>query len=401
MLVTLRLALIGVLVLALCIPLFMLYRLVNDRQERYNAVLRQMGSAWGNPQTLAGPYIKHAGGVLVPVALKIEGDLKAEVRRKGIYKISFYTASLVMTGSFPAKNTAGALFVLPVGDKRSVLLKSLKLNGIETDIDDKSQAEGLFEIPTGAVPAQFRLELQMQGIEKLHFLASSPRTSVTLRSNWKDPNFSGAYLPTSRKIDSTGFEATWDIVSAIHKSVFLQVPAAGAEKAPSRENEQLEGDAGFGVHLFLPVDIYQQVTRAVKYGVLFIALTFLMYFLFEILSGMRIHPMQYLLVGLALCIFYLLLLSLSEQIPFLVAYLVSALATIGLITGYSTAVLKRKKNTAILAFFLVLLYSFLYSLLQLEEYSLLLGSIGLFLILAGVMYMTRNIAWYEAGAGAK
>ena len=161
----------------------------------------------------------------------------------------------------------------------------------------------------------------------------------------------------------------------------------------------LEASA-FGVDLFLPVDAYQKTERSVKYGVLFLILTFLTFFLYEVFNGVPLHPMQYFLVGSALCIFYLLLLSISEHAPFGLAYLVAATATVLLIGGYSAAVLRGRLRALLMTIVLAVLYGYLYVLLQLEDYALLLGSIGLFVILALVMFLTRRIDWGSPRRGA-
>jgi inner membrane protein len=162
-----------------------------------------------------------------------------------------------------------------------------------------------------------------------------------------------------------------------------------------KSHHLLSEEDSFGVSLFMPVNVYSLTDRSIKYAILFIGFTFLAFFLFEIFGQLRIHPFQYLLVGFALTIFYLLLLSFSEFMSFTLSYFIASSATIGLITMYSAKILQAKKRTFTMAGMLVILYSFLYILLQLDQYSLILGSIALFIVLASVMYLTRNVNWYE------
>ncbi len=192
-----------------------------------------------------------------------------------------------------------------------------------------------------------------------------------------------------RKITEDGFTANWNVF-------YFGRNFPQAFREIDRPNAQAElGRSAFGVALFQPVDHYQKSNRAIKYAVLFIALTFLAFFLFEVIYKLKIHPLQYLLVGVAMSLFYLLFLSLSEHTEFLLSYIVAATATVGLITGYCSKVLGQRKRALVLGGFLTTLYAYLFVLLQNEDYSLLLGAIALFLVLSAVMYLTRNIDWYD------
>ncbi len=230
----------------------------------------------------------------------------------------------------------------------------------------------------------FKLAIAVGGSGQLAFLPVGRETSVGLLSSWKSPSFSGAFLPDQRTVDTTGFRATWSI--PFFARSFPQ--AFG----PDFTGESLRASA-FGVDLLLPVDTYRKTDRSLKYGGLFVLLTFLTFLLFEIFDGRRLHPIQYLLVGFAMSIFYLLLLSLGEHLPFRLAYLIAAAAVTLLISGYARAILGSRRGSAGLFGVLTLLYAFLCVLLESEDYALLVGSLALFAVLSLVMYLTRHLDW--------
>lgn len=210
---------------------------------------------------------------------------------------------------------------------------------------------------------------------------------MELSSPWRSPGFTGAFLPAARKIGPEGFTAAW------------QVPYFGRSYGQlwtdGEVSEDQLTDSAFGVSLVLPADAYQQTERAVKYAVLFILLTFGTFFLLELLSPVRLHAVQYLLVGFALCVFYVLLLALGEQLGFPLAYAIAACATAGLIAAYSRSILASRRWAAVVLAALLGLYGFLFVLLRLEDYSLMLGAVGLFAALAVLMRLTRNLDWYS------
>jgi inner membrane protein len=216
------------------------------------------------------------------------------------------------------------------------------------------------------------------------FVPLGKQTKVNLKSKWQNPSFTGAFLPDKRDVGVNGFNATWEVLH-------LNRPY------PQIFKGQIEGigDSSFGVNLIVPVDEYQKSMRSAKYAVIFITLTFLIFFFVQVINGVRIHPIQYLIVGLALCIFYTLLIALSEHIPFIYSYLISSISIIGLITLYAKSIFKDNKLTAIICLILTMLYLFIYSIIQMEDYALLMGSIGLFIVLATIMYLSRKINWYE------
>ncbi|HUE30352.1 MAG TPA: cell envelope integrity protein CreD [Verrucomicrobiae bacterium] len=249
--------------------------------------------------------------------------------------------------------------------------------------------------PGGKALHTFSFELTLAGSEALAFVPVGKETEVSLASTWRDPSFTGAFLPSERTVDERGFRATWK-VSYFARS-FPQRWQRGAPAAATLQ-KQTEVSA-FGLRLLDPVDFYRQSDRAVKYAALFVLLTFLTFALFEVLQPLRIHPVQYLLVGFAMCLFYLILLAASEQVGFALAYGVGAGATIALVAGYATRVLAGRRRGGVMGALLAGLYGYLYVLLQLEDYALLLGTVGLFAILATVMWVTRDLDWYAVDLG--
>jgi inner membrane protein len=210
---------------------------------------------------------------------------------------------------------------------------------------------------------------------------------VNVSSPWGNPSFVGSTLPTRRSVETGAFSAEWKV---LHLNRNFPQQWTG--------NQHGIAASAFGVKLLLPIDEYQKTMRAAKYAIMFIVFTFLAFFLTEILNRKVIHPIQYALIGFSLLLFYVLLLSISEQVAFNYAYAISSLSIILLIAGYTRSVLTSNIATAMIAGIMIVLYGFMYVLLQLEDYALLLGSIGLFVILALVMYLTRRIDWFAVGA---
>jgi inner membrane protein len=244
-------------------------------------------------------------------------------------------------------------------------------------------------VPVGEETYKFKYDLKLNGSQSIYFIPAGKETVVEVQSSWKDPAFVGGFLPESYHIGDNGFAARWKV---------LHFNRNFPQRWLSTEPYDLDESSAFGVNLLLPVDHYQKNYRSAKYAVLIISLTFLIFFFIEVLNRKRIHPFQYILVGIALCVFYTLLLSFSEHLGFEISYLISAVAIIGLISIYLIGVLKSYWSSAIAASFLSLLYLFIFIILQLQDFALLAGSIGLFAALAVVMILSRNINWYEPGA---
>jgi inner membrane protein len=242
----------------------------------------------------------------------------------------------------------------------------------------------------------FELTLELNGTKTLQFLPAGNDTTVAMRSTWRHPGFQGAPLPYQHAIDDGGFTADWRVA-------YFGRGFPSAWRAGTMNRDQLTKSiehAGFGVTLVHPVDIYQQTTRAVKYAVLFIVMTFVIAFLWEIIGGVLVHPIQYLFIGFALCLFYVLLLAVSEHAGFDTAYVAAAVPTVALIAWYWQWVVQARQRAALMLAALSTLYGYLYLLLRLEDYALLAGALGLFAMLAIVMFLTRRVDWYHLQIGA-
>ena len=257
---------------------------------------------------------------------------------------------------------------------------------------------GLFDwnyLETLSKAYAFSIPLKLNGSGYLKFEPVGKETTVALESGWSSPSFEGDFLPDQREIRPEGFSASWKVLD-LNRNYPQQWK--GAEYSFGTGNHP---SAHFGVRLVQTVDEYAKTERSSKYAILVIGLTFLIYFFYETLRRFHIHPFQYLLVGLALSVFYLLLLSLSEHLGFNTAYAVATAATIGLITVYSAGVFKNLRMTVQLTLLLGLIYGFIFIVLQLEDYALLTGSIGIFAALAAVMYYSRNVDWYNLSETAQ
>jgi inner membrane protein len=248
--------------------------------------------------------------------------------------------------------------------------------------------------------------LRAHGSSEIRFLPFGKETSVNLTSTWGTPSFVGSFLPEQRSITEKGFSAGWKVLQynrnypqqGIGSFINLQQPNV-VNVATSRDTPEVvmsDENGSFGVKLLLPINEYQKTMRSAKYAGMFILITFTAFFFIEILNRRKLHPIQYLLVGFAVCLFYVLLLSISEHLSFQWAYLIGCITILSLVSFYTKSVFNNTRLTLIFNGILILLYAFFYSLLQMEDYSLLLGSLGLVLILGVIMYLTRNIDWYRA-----
>jgi inner membrane protein len=229
----------------------------------------------------------------------------------------------------------------------------------------------------------FQMKLSLNGSGQISFLPLGKETTVQLTSTWKNPSFTGLFLPDERIVNDNGFSAKWKI---------LHLNRNYPQQWTGKNEKALE--SAFGAKFFCPVDEYQKSMRSAKYAVLFILLTFVAFFLTEVTNRTRVHPVQYLLIGFAICLFYLLLLSIAEHTSFAVAYLISATASLLLVTGYSRVILASSPMALMVGSLMSSLYGFLYVTMQLEDYALLFGSIGMFVVLGVVMFLTRKIDWY-------
>lgn len=429
-----RLAVIGALVLALLIPLAMVRSLVGERMQRRDQAATEIASTWGGRQTLGGPVLVVPYdyrrtlddgrtvaatdlAFFLPESLEINGEVVPERRRRGIFESAVYRSRLELTGlvAHPDFVSWGIAPERVRWSEAAIAFGVTDLRGIATDLlcewdgetvpiepgsagvdlwsSGLSARTALSSKPGPARTHSFRLVVGVAGSDRLDFLPLGKETLLRLRSPWPDPSFGGAFLPETRTITNRGFEAHWRI------SYFGRGYPQKWRRTVDAVPESTVAQSAFGVRLFLPADLYLKAERSTKYGVLFLVLTFVSFFLYEVLSALRVHPVQYLLVGAALCLFYLLLLSLAEHVPFAVAYAAAAGATVAAIALYSAAVLGARWRATLLGVILAALYSYLYVLLQAEDYALVLGSAGLFVILGLVMYLTRGVNWYRLGGG--
>ena len=376
------------LITALLIPIQIVKSLVDERKSRQSEVSQDMGNIWGSKMIFGGLYISTTEGRIYPESMAITCSMKTEIRKKGIFKIPFYYADISVEAVFPSgihnDETIGIAFC----QSGVIGIEYLEANGKKISPVKKtvSSAKGMYFndlvlLNKSNNTTRCSAKIRIHGTESLLFSNFSRNTSIRVTSDWKDPNFMGAVLPLSRSISKNGFSAEWNITDN-HLAI------------ETSDNKKLSEDA-FGVSLFIPQNIYQQTDRVLKYSLLFIFLTFAIFFTYEKIYRLRIHPFQYLLIGGALTIFYLLLLSMSEHISFGLSYAISSLSVISLISLYSFSVLGEKRKTTIITLFLGFLYAFLFVLLRLQEFSLLLGSIGIFTLLAAAMFATRKINWYK------
>ena len=237
---------------------------------------------------------------------------------------------------------------------------------------------------------EFSFPLSLNGSDILLFTPYGNDTRVSLKSDWIDPSFQGNWLPTNHTVDNSGFDASWSIP-------YLGRNYPQSWKDSSNFKSSIKSSQ-FGVKFLVPVDNYRMGFRSVKYAPLFLMLTFITLWLFEILSNYRIHPLQYLLLGAGMCVFYLLELSLAEHIGFEISYTIASTLVVGLIGSYSFVFLKSIVRALFVGVIAALLYGYLYILLRSQDYALLIGSFGLFLTIAAIMYLTRNINWYRSGS---
>lgn len=416
-----RLTIIVILTFLLVLPSFMIMVLISERQQRRNSVADEISSNWGSRQTVIGPvlsipvkepittkegektgfsYYAH----FLPERLKINGVIQPEVRNRSIYDVIVYKSEIEISAVFKAPQldglsvnekdlvTENASMTLGISDMKGVNEAiRFEWNGEQMEANPGIASSDLFssgvtipvKIESKNLQYTFKTKINLNGSFELLFAPVGKETQLHLSSAWPNPSFTGAYLPTRRKLDESGFEAVWRV---FHISRDFPQQWAGARYDVNK--------SAFGVNLLLSVDQYQQTMRTVKYAIMFIALTFLTFFVIEIRSARPIHPIQYLLVGLALLIFYTLLLSLSEYISFGYAYLIASIAIIAMISFYSRSFLGERYQPAIVALIMGILYGYLYIVLQLQDYALLMGSIILFIALAALMFLTRKIDWF-------
>jgi len=418
---TVKVISIGVLVLLLLIPMSMISSLMREREYRRDDVVQEVNAKWGNSQTITGPFftvpyksfyrdeknaLKYTLRYLhiLPEHVDIQGQIDTQVRYRSLYEAVLYNTRMTISGTFKlpvlTHTSIDAIHVL--WDKAVFSVGITDMRGIQDKIaikfdgTDYKASPGLksVDIASSGVqcaiplsPSQnsydFSLGLNLNGSEEVHFIPVGETTRVRLTSSWPSPSFNGAFLPTTREVTDQGFTADWTVLHLNRN--FPQVWAG---------NQYNVSDSSFGVRLLITADVYQKSIRIAKYALMFIVFTFSAFFFSEIINKRRVHPIQYTLIGLATLLFYVLLLSISEHVNFDLAYIASATAITILITGYSRGILRNNRFSFTVFGILVVLYSYLYIVLQLEDYALIMGSIGLLIVLTLVMFITRKIDWY-------
>lgn len=444
--ITLKLLIIGVLILFLLIPTAMLDDLIRGRQRLRDNAQIEVASKWGLTQEVGGPVIsvpyreevvvtvddeekisyREGYAHFLPDNINIEGNLTPEQRYRGLFVVVLYNTKLKINGDFRGFDTAalGLDRATFLWSKAKLILGISDMTGVQSAIDVRvndrlinmgpglpnqevfnSGASQLLPLGGTSDSLNFSFTLDLNGSSEIYFRPFGKTTKVNLTGAWPNPSFDGTFLPKERQVDANGFAAEWEVLQ-LNRNYPQQGTGAYLPKMNSRssisgftkldEYDDFEnfGDR-FGLRLLLPVDEYKKTYRSTNFAYLFIFITFLAYFFIEVLNRRRVHPIQYLLVGAAILLFYVLLLSISEHISFNGAYWISAMAVASLISLYSWFILRNGKLTLLIGGLLLVLYLYFFSLLQLQDYALLFGSIGLFLILAVIMYLTRNIDWYN------
>ncbi len=423
-----KLALLLLLGLGLLIPLDMVDDLVRERERRQAHVETEIAERWGHPQILAGPVLvvpttRHVRSgsseieaedtlVILPDRYDLEAELIPQTRRRGPFEAVVYRVKLALAAEFPAPadvleafpdmqpDWQAAEFVLGLSDPRSLpaapeLVWGGRRLALEPGLpkplagltDSGLRAPAPFAAGASRQPVDLSAQLTLNGTRGVSVVPLGRTTQVRLAFPWPHPSFAGAFLPGESEISAEGFSARWS-VSYLGRS-YPQAWRDGAATSP--EMGALRQSA-FGVELYQPVDAYRQTERTVKYGLLFILMTYAVIYLYELIGRRRLHPVQYGLVGCALALFYLLLLALAEQVPFALAYAVAATAVAVQVAAYCTAPLGRAGALG-LGLVLALLYAGLYVLVRLEDLALLAGSLALFAALTALMLATRKIDW--------
>ncbi len=425
-----RLLGIGFLTLLFQIPITMIGSLVYERQSRQQSVIVEVSSKWGKSQSITGPAliipytyqwneigekgqqitrIETRRVFFLPKKLQASGKLDSAILYRGIYSVPVYKLNLTVTGAFQPPNFSElgvdpttvlwerAQISLGISDAHAIQEQTnLSWNSIPTPF--LPSADGFTGSNTGIHAVvnvnpntdqyEFTFPLLLNGSLGLYFVPFGQETIIDLESNSGNPSFQGNWLPSQRTVSDSHFSALWTIP-------FLGRNYPQAWTSQTNMYEAIQASL-FGVNLVDTINSYRMAERSVKYATLFILLTFMVVWLIELLAGVHVHPIQYLLLGAALCMFYLLELSLMEHLGFLLAYILASVAVIGMAGAYSYVVLQRTSRTIIVIAVISGLYAYLYILLTNGDYALLIGSLGLFVILAIVMFVTRRIDWYKS-----
>lgn len=437
--VLIKLALIGFLTLLLLIPSVLIQDLISERQSRQEEVIQEISDKWSGSQLVQGPVmvLPYKTTVreedpntqksstreiltniyILPETLNISSKAEPELLHRGIFDAVVYNSKIRVNGKFSALelkksniNPAMILWEQAKVDIGLSDLKGLKNNPVirlgkqnyevEPDFTTlKLFSNNLVILPDLSIGKNtdltFSFDLDLRGSKQLSFLHLGKNTTAKIEGDWNDPSFTGRYLPDERSVTDVAFSATWKIPyynrpypqQWMEENTVLN-PADTIVKGTDTSDTR----AAFGVNFLLPVDQYQKTTRAAKYAILVILLSFISLFFTELLNKRNIHFLQYVLIGAAMTIYYTLLLSLSEQLDFNLAYIIASVATVSLIGMFIWSLLKNRKAALLFAGILGVFYSFIFVILQLQDMALLVGSVGLFVITAALMYLSQKIS---------
>ena len=422
-----KIGFILLLLLLMMIPNYMIQDLISERQSLDLQVKEEIASNCGPAQNIIGPILsipyttevkinnktnlEHHVLRVVPENVDIDIDLNTEERKRGIYKAILYNADHKLKGKFklPEVSDFGNSVKEILWDEANIDIGfssaaslddivQLKWDNVSYKMESGVSSPSLFrsgihakvDIDTLRDEYQFSSNIGINGSKSIHFVPIANNTNVKMKSTWDSPGFSGLPLPQTSEISSNGFSAEWKAT---------EYNRSFKNKWKDNEVKIFAENSHFGVNLVQTVGHYQKNMRSAKYALLILSLSFLVFFFFEILKKNKIHPIQYIFIGLALSVFYILLLSFSEHIGFNAAYGVASIATVGLISWYSKFLLRQGSNTMVLSLILIVLYTYIFTLLQMEYLALLVGSIGLFAALVITMYLSRNTDWYAMGSG--
>lgn len=412
---TAKMIMVGLLTLVLLLPLSFVDDLIYERSERQKEVVTETTAKWGESVYFYGPILKIP--YKDPITLQMENayffpeqlnitsitEIKTPLQRS-IYKSNVFTTKMQFNGNyanpnFSKKNVPNENIIW---DKASIVIRTTNLKSVKDEVKIKignsnytfepihnTQANDTIEsLETGYIKfntiqnSNFNVTINYNGSKRISIAPIGKTTNAKMTSNWASPNFNGNFIPNDKQITDKGFDATWKI--------------SHFNRPFAQENFEVLPDLSkyaFAVDFITPVDEYQQNERASKYGFLVIGLTFLIFFLIQSISKISIHIFQYVMIGIALIMFYTLLISITEHSSFGFAYAVAGTSVVALISLYSISILKDRKFPTFIGLSLSVLYTFIFVIIQLEDYALLVGSIGLFLILAAVMYFSRKIEW--------
>ncbi|HMG87299.1 MAG TPA: cell envelope integrity protein CreD [Terracidiphilus sp.] len=425
-----KLLIVCALALVMTIPALFVNDLVDDRTHRASDVVKEISSHVGGQQTFLGPTLavpydipatssafnaKHGTYLVFPAQASATVKTRAEEKRRSLFKVPVFQADLNFEAAFdlngvPSAAPQGAVldwsraeFIVGVTDARGAISdgsltiggKTLPLSPAETTENFSLGSDAAQQLKLklfGARPGNVQpnshfavtAAMRFSGAQRIALLAYGKTTRLNMQGDWPDPSFDGGFLPVNHNITPSGFTADWTV-----PFIARGVRAEGV-------GDTLTGldTTALGVSFVELADPYQSVTRSLKYVLLFLGLLFLSYFVFEVTTGKRVHPAQYVLVGIAQIIFYLLLLSLAERIGFDFGFLVAGAATVTLLSTNAGWIFASRAQAVRAFVVFALLYTLIYLLLRLEDNALLVGAVASFLAVAGAMYFTRSIDWY-------